>query len=83
MVIEWTWEDRPVQIEDTAGIRKLTQRLDADIEDMAVSDALRAMKRPMWQCWYWMHKRNTCNDKDKDKNMLFAATRTCYCECGH
>jgi GTP-binding protein len=42
--IEWTWDDRPVQIVDTAGIRKLTQRLDDDIEDMAVADALRAMK---------------------------------------
>jgi GTP-binding protein len=42
--IEWMWEDQPVQIVDTAGIRKLTQRLDDDIEDMAVADALRAMK---------------------------------------
>ena len=80
IVIEWAWEDGPVQTMDMAGIpRKLTPWLD-DIEDMAVSDTLRAIKRPMWQCWYWMHTRNTCNNNDK--NILFAITRTCYCECG-
>jgi GTP-binding protein len=47
IAIEWAWEDGPIQIVDTAGIRKLTLWLDDDIEDMAVSDALRAMKRPM------------------------------------
>ena len=47
IAIEWAWEDGPVQIVDTAGIRKLALWLDDDIEDMAVSDALPAMKRPM------------------------------------
>ena len=42
--IEWEWNGRPVQLVDTAGIRKLTKRMDDEIEDMAVADALRAMK---------------------------------------
>lgn len=42
--VEWRWNDLPVQLVDTAGIRKLTQRITDDIEDMSVADALRAMK---------------------------------------
>jgi GTP-binding protein len=44
IAVEWTWNDQPIQLVDTAGIRKLTKRLDDSIEDMAVADALRAMK---------------------------------------
>ena len=36
--------EQPIQLVDTAGIRKLTKRMDDTIEDMAVADALRAMK---------------------------------------
>jgi len=42
--VEWKWKGRPVQLVDTAGIRKLTKRIDDSIEDMSVADALRAMK---------------------------------------
>jgi GTPase len=42
--VEWTWEGNPVQLVDTAGIRKLTKRVEDTIEDMSVADALRAMK---------------------------------------
>ena len=49
------WQGRPIQLVDTAGIRKLTQRLssqqkeeehnsDFNLEDLSVADALRAMK---------------------------------------
>jgi len=44
IAVEWHWEDKLVQLVDTAGIRKLTKRMDDSIEDMAVADALRAMK---------------------------------------
>eukprot|EP00536_Pseudo-nitzschia_multiseries_P018123 jgi/Psemu1/264706/estExt_Genewise1Plus.C_21740005 len=44
IAVEWMWEDKLVQLVDTAGIRKLTKRMDDSIEDMAVADALRAMK---------------------------------------
>jgi GTP-binding protein len=44
IAVEWTWEDQPIQLVDTAGIRKLTKRMEDPIEDMAVADALRAMK---------------------------------------
>ena len=43
IMIEWTWNGRPVQLVDTAGIRKITQR-STEIEDMSVQDANRAMK---------------------------------------
>lgn len=43
--IEWTWNGRPVQLVDTAGIRKSAQRDTSDnIEDSAVKDAMRALK---------------------------------------
>jgi len=43
--IPWSYKGRPVQIVDTAGLRKKpSQRTDQDIEDMAVLDAMRAMK---------------------------------------
>jgi GTP-binding protein len=42
--VEWTWEGQNVQLVDTAGIRKLTKRMEDSIEDMSVADALRAMK---------------------------------------
>lgn len=44
IAVEWYWKDKLVQLVDTAGIRKLTKRMDDSIEDMAVADALRAMK---------------------------------------
>jgi GTP-binding protein len=44
IAVDWTWENHPVQLVDTAGIRKMTRRLDDSIEDMSVADALRAMK---------------------------------------
>lgn len=44
IAVEWYWKDKLVQVVDTAGIRKLTKRIDDPIEDMAVADALRAMK---------------------------------------
>jgi GTP-binding protein len=45
IAIEWTWNNRPVQLVDTAGIRKRANRDHSnDIEDMAVQDAMRAMK---------------------------------------
>ena len=43
--VEWSWNGRPVKLVDTAGIRKRSQRdHSSDIEDMAVEDAMRAMK---------------------------------------
>ena len=44
IAVEWYWKNKLVQLVDTAGIRKLTKRMDDAIEDMAVADALRAMK---------------------------------------
>ena len=44
IAVKWYWEGKLVQLVDTAGIRKLTKRMDDSIEDMAVADALRAMK---------------------------------------
>ncbi|CAB9515202.1 GTPase Der [Seminavis robusta] len=43
ILVEWAWNDRPVQLVDTAGIRKITQR-STQIEDLSVQDANRAMK---------------------------------------
>lgn len=43
ILVEWSWKGRPVQLVDTAGIRKITKRAN-EIEDMAVQDANRAMK---------------------------------------
>jgi GTPase len=40
----WEWNDNIVELVDTAGIRKLTSRMDDPIEDMAVADTLRALK---------------------------------------
>ena len=54
--IPWTWQDQPIQIVDTAGIRKASQRQDPHsttvrklsdptlLEDMAVQDAIRALQ---------------------------------------
>lgn len=54
--VPWTWQNQPVQIVDTAGIRKASQRQDpllttsrkftdpTLLEDMAVHDALRALQ---------------------------------------
>ncbi|KAL7500247.1 hypothetical protein ACHAWT_010966 [Skeletonema menzelii] len=43
--VPWLWNDRPVQIVDTAGIRRGVKRERSDeIEDLAVLDAMRAMK---------------------------------------
>ncbi|KAL3918920.1 MAG: hypothetical protein SGILL_004013 [Bacillariaceae sp.] len=45
IAVEWISDDgQRVQLVDTAGIRKLTKRMDDEIEDMSVADALRAMK---------------------------------------
>jgi GTPase len=43
IAIEWIYEGRPVQLVDTAGIRRIVKRADT-IEDLAVQDAMRAMK---------------------------------------
>jgi GTPase len=43
IMIEWVWKNRPVQLVDTAGIRKINQR-STQIEDLSVQDAHRAMK---------------------------------------
>jgi len=44
--VVWTWNNRPVKVFDTAGLRKISSRnhIDGDIEDQAVNDAIRAMK---------------------------------------
>ena len=43
--IQWSWNNRPIQLVDTAGIRRKAKRdNNDDIEDMAVQDAMRAMK---------------------------------------
>ena len=45
--VPWMWKGRPVQIVDTAGIRRGAKRErsnDCDVEDLAVHDAMRAMK---------------------------------------
>ena len=45
--VPWLWKGRPLQIVDTAGIRRGAKRErsnDCDIEDLAVLDAMRAMK---------------------------------------
>lgn len=43
--VMWHWKKKPVQIVDTAGIRRGVQRERSDeIEDLAVLDAVRAMK---------------------------------------
>ena len=42
--IEWSYKGRPVHLVDTAGLRKPSKRTDDVIEEMAVLDALRAMK---------------------------------------
>ena len=45
IAVKWSWRGRPVQLADTAGIRKGAQRdRSDDIEDLAVQDAMRAMK---------------------------------------
>mmetsp|Transcript_32518 Transcript_32518/g.71377 ORF Transcript_32518/g.71377 Transcript_32518/m.71377 type:complete len:646 (-) Transcript_32518:1040-2977(-) len=45
IAVKWSWRGRPVQLTDTAGIRKGAQRdRSDDIEDLAVQDAMRAMK---------------------------------------
>jgi GTP-binding protein len=43
--VPWLWKGKPVQIVDTAGIRRGVKRERSDeIEDLAVLDAMRAMK---------------------------------------
>ena len=45
IAVEWEWNGRPVKLVDTAGIRKMSKRDYSDeIEDLAVRDAMRAMK---------------------------------------
>jgi GTPase len=45
IAVNWFWKGRPVQLVDTAGIRKRPNRDHSDdIEDLAVQDAMRAMK---------------------------------------
>lgn len=46
IAITWSWNNRPVELVDTAGIRKRSQRDHSnDIEDLAVASAVRAMKK--------------------------------------
>jgi len=43
--VTWHWKDKPVQIVDTAGIRRGVKRERSnEIEDLAVQDAMRSMK---------------------------------------
>jgi GTPase len=45
IAINWQWMGRPIQLVDTAGIRRMAKRDHTDdIEDLAVRDAMRAMK---------------------------------------
>lgn len=45
IAINWKWMGKPVQLVDTAGIRRMAKRDHGDnIEDLAVRDAMRAMK---------------------------------------
>lgn len=45
IAVNWSWMGRSVQLVDTAGIRKMSKRDHSnDIEDLAVRDAMRAMK---------------------------------------
>jgi len=45
ITVEWSWKGRPVKLVDTAGIRRGVQRDHSNvIEDLAVRDAMRAMK---------------------------------------
>lgn len=45
IAVQWKMDDgQVVQLVDTAGIRRLTHRMDDAIEDMSVADSLRAMK---------------------------------------
>lgn len=45
IAVDWQWNNRPVQLVDTAGIRRMAKRDHSDnIEDLAVKDAMRAMK---------------------------------------
>jgi GTPase len=45
IAVQWKMEDgQVVQLVDTAGIRKLTKRINESIEDMSVADSLRAMQ---------------------------------------
>lgn len=45
IAVKWSWKGRPVHLVDTAGIRRMAKRDHSDdIEDMAVRDAMRAMK---------------------------------------
>lgn len=45
IAVDWYWQGRAVQLVDTAGIRKRPRRDHSDeIEDLAVQDAMRAMK---------------------------------------
>lgn len=45
IAVQWKMKDgQIVQLVDTAGIRKLTKRMDDSIEDMSVADSIRAMQ---------------------------------------
>jgi len=45
IAVNWSWNGRPVHLVDTAGIRRMAKRDHSDnIEDLAVRDAMRAMK---------------------------------------
>eukprot|EP00979_Chaetoceros_neogracilis_P007583 scaffold1602_cov249-Chaetoceros_neogracile.AAC.6 len=45
IAVNWSWNGRPVHLVDTAGIRRMAKRDHTDnIEDLAVRDAMRAMK---------------------------------------
>ena len=44
IAIEWEYQGRPVKLVDTAGIRRIKKREDDGMEDLAVQDAMRAMK---------------------------------------
>eukprot|EP00957_Ditylum_brightwellii_P069334 5263618-Ditylum_brightwellii.AAC.1 len=46
ITVTWAWNNRPVRLCGTAGIRQATKHdcANDDIEDLAVADAMRSMK---------------------------------------
>jgi GTPase len=43
IAVEWTWQDRPIRLVDTAGLRR-RPRVEGKIEELSVGDALRAIR---------------------------------------
>src|SRR4029077_17828377 len=43
IAIDWAWDERPVRLVDTAGLRRRS-RVEGKLEELTVSDALRAIR---------------------------------------